>query len=106
MDELLAGPDGVRVRVGDPVAPAKALVDFAKDHKAARGQGRLHRARASSVPTGVKALASLPSREELIAKLMGTHAQPGPRFMRCAQRPGRARSLASLQAVADQKAAA
>jgi large subunit ribosomal protein L10 len=53
----------------------------------------------------VKAIASLPSREELIAKLMGTMLNPLRNFMAMANAPAGAFARA-VQAVADQKAAA
>lgn len=64
----------------DPVAPAKVLHDFAKTND------RLV-IRAGSMPdyvmdaAGVNALASLPSRDELLAKLLGTMQAPVTKFV-------------------------
>ena len=40
MDEFLAGRP-LRLHLGDPVAPAKALLDFAKEHEALEVKGGL-----------------------------------------------------------------
>ena len=59
----------------DPIAPAKVLNDFAKSNdklilKAGSYAGEILDA------AGVKALASVPSREELLAKLLGIMLAP------------------------------
>jgi large subunit ribosomal protein L10 len=65
----------------DPVAVAKVLSDFAKTHekfviRAGAMPGQVMSAK------DVVALASLPSREELLAKLMGTMQAPIAKFVR------------------------
>jgi len=65
----------------DPVAAAKVLSGFAKTNDKLVLKG-------GSMPNslmnveGVKALASLPSREELLAKLLGTMQAPVAQFVR------------------------
>jgi large subunit ribosomal protein L10 len=65
----------------DPVAAAKVMSDFAK------GNDKLV-VTAGSLPNsvfdaaGVKALATMPSRDELLAKLMGTMQAPLTQFLR------------------------
>jgi large subunit ribosomal protein L10 len=65
----------------DPVAGAKVLAAFAKDHEHFVIKG-------GSLPNAlmsvkdVKALATLPSREELLAKLMGTMQAPVAKLVR------------------------
>ncbi len=65
----------------DPVAAAKLLSDFAK------GNQKLV-LKAGAMPNyvmdaaGVKALASMPSREELLSKLLGTMQAPITQFVR------------------------
>jgi len=65
----------------DPVAAAKVMSEFAK------GNDKLV-VTAGSLPNsvidanGVKALATMPSRDELIAQLMGTMQAPIAQFMR------------------------
>lgn len=104
MDEFLQGPTAFVFASDDPVAPAKALVDFKKAHDALELKGGYVQ---NSVvdAAAVKAIASLPSREELIAQIMGTMLNPVRGFMSMANAP--ASALARVfQAVADQKAAA
>lgn len=59
----------------DPVAPAKILNDFSKDHKALELKAGVLDGKVIAVDE-VKALAELPSREELLAKLVGSMQAP------------------------------
>ena len=65
----------------DEVAPARLIFQFAKTHKALEivgaitGEGQLLSA------GQVKALASLPSKEQLLAQVVGTIAAPLSSFM-------------------------
>ena len=75
LEQFLHGPTAIVFAGKDPVAPAKALKKFSDDVKpievkAAYIEGRVVDA------LQVKALASLPSREELIAKMVGSIASP------------------------------
>ena len=65
----------------DPVAGAKVLADFAKENElfVIRG-GAMPGSRMSD--KDVKALAQLPSREELLARLLGTMQAPVARLVR------------------------
>ncbi len=63
------GPSAVALSYSDPVAPAKVLTEFAKDHgkfeiKVGVLEGKVLDAEA------VKALSKLPGREELLAQLL------------------------------------
>jgi large subunit ribosomal protein L10 len=104
MTEYLSGPTGFVFIAGDPVAPAKALTAFAKDHKALEVKGGLVENQVIDA-NGVKAIATLPSREELLAKLLGTMQHPMVGFARVLNGPVEAFAR-TVQAVADQKAAA
>jgi large subunit ribosomal protein L10 len=75
LDAFLAGPTGIVFAGTDPVAPAKAIKQFADDSKklgikAAYIDGKLVDAKQ------VLVLASLLPKIELIAKLVGTLANP------------------------------
>ena len=65
----------------DPVAGAKVLADFARENElfVIRG-GAMPNTRMSD--KDVKALAQLPSREELLARLLGTMQAPVARLVR------------------------
>lgn len=65
----------------DPVAAAKVLDGFAKtNEKLVLKGGAMSTAELDMA--GIKALASLPSREELLAKLLGTMQAPVAKFVR------------------------
>lgn len=104
LDAYLAGPTAIIFTGEDPVAPAKALTTFAKTHKALELKGGLVENQVVDAD-GVKAIATLPSREELIAKLLGTMLNPIVGFARVLNGPVEAFAR-TVQAVADQKAAA
>jgi large subunit ribosomal protein L10 len=104
LDEYLAGPTAIVFTGEDPVAPAKALTTFARLHKMLEVKGGLVENVVVDAD-GVKAIATLPSREELIAKLLGTMLNPLTGFARVLNGPVEAFAR-TVQAVADQKAAA
>lgn len=104
MDEYLVGPTAFVFVEADPVAPAKALADFAKTHKTLQIKGGFIE---NSVvgEDAVKAIAALPSREELVAKLLGTLQNPMAKTVRVLNGPASAFARA-LNAIAQQKEAA
>ena len=104
LSDLLAGPTAFVFAGEDPVASAKVLTTFAKAHKALELKGGLVENQVVN-SEGVKAIATLPSREELIAKLLGTMLNPIVGFARVLNGPTEAFAR-TVQAVADQKAAA
>ena len=70
-----SGPTAVTFCGDDLVGAAKALADFAKTHPQLEVRGGLLDASLID-PAGVKALASLPPRDVLIAQVVGTMAAP------------------------------
>ena len=89
----------------DPVAGAKVLAAFAKDNEKFVIKGGAMPNTLMSV-NEVKALATMPSREELLAKLVGTLQAPVAKLVRTMNEvPGKfVRTLAAVQA-AKEKAA-
>ena len=89
----------------DPVAGAKVLSEFAKDNELFVIKGGAMPNAMMSVKD-VKALATMPSREELLAKLVGTLQAPIAKLVRTMNEvPGKfVRTLAAVQA-AKEKAA-
>lgn len=88
----------------DPVAPAKVMSNFAKANpnlviKAGAMPNSVLNA------AGVDALATMPSREELLAKLMATMNEPVAKFVRTLNEVP-ARFVRTLAAVRDAKQAA
>lgn len=81
LEEHFEGPTAVAWSNDDPVALAKVLVDFAKDVPALQFKaGLLDGTRVSGEQ--VAAIATLPSREELIAKLLFLLKSPVTRLVR------------------------
>ena len=91
LENVLSGPSAFAFSYDDAIAPAKILSGIMKDFKkmefkAGIIQGTMFDAE------GVKAIAMLPSRDELISKFMGSILSPVSKFAR------------TLQAIAEQKA--
>ena len=82
----------------DPVAVAKVLSDFAKGHEKLVITGGAMPGQVMSAKD-ISALAALPSREQLIAKLLGTMQAPIAQFVRTLNEvPARfARTLAAVR---------
>jgi large subunit ribosomal protein L10 len=75
MGAVLEGPSAFVFVSGDPVASAKAIKSFAKENKKLEIKGGLLNKQVMTAEQ-VQAIADLPSREELIAKLLGTIKNP------------------------------
>jgi large subunit ribosomal protein L10 len=75
LGELLVGPTGIAFIQGDVSAVAKALKDFAADNPALVVKGGVLDGAALDT-SSLKALADLPSREVLLARLAGLIAAP------------------------------
>lgn len=81
LKEHFVGPTAVVFSLTDPVALAKALTDSAKDMPALQFKAGLVEGRA--IPAAqIREIAQLPSREELIAKLLFLLQSPIIRFVR------------------------
>lgn len=89
MDEILSGPSAFVFADGDPVASAKALRDFSKDNETLVIKGGIMDGKFVDAEA-VKKIAALPSREELIAKLLGSLQNPHVADRARAQRTARA----------------
>ena len=84
LDEQLNGPTALAVSTTDPVAPAKVLSDFAKDVEALEIKAGFLDGKVISLDE-VKTLANTPSREVLIAKIMGSLNSPISKLVRTLQ---------------------
>ncbi len=101
-EEFFTGP--VAIAYGsDPVGMAKAISDFAKENKALEIKGGVLDGKVMDA-AAIKALASLPSREELLAKMLGSMQSPISGFVRTLNEIP-ASFVRVLAAVRDQKAA-
>ena len=79
--EYLEGPSAMAVSKDDATAPARILCNFAKtadklEVKAGVVEGKVYD------ENGVKALSAIPSREELLSKLLGSIQSPIANFAR------------------------
>ncbi len=104
LTELLSGPTAVTFCGDDAVGAAKALADFARTHPQLEVRGGLLDQSLIDAE-GVRALASLPPRDVLVAQVVGTMAAPLSGLVTVLQGTisGFVRALGQ---VADQRAAA
>ena len=103
LDELLVGPLAFAASE-DPVAVAKVINKYAKEYDALEIKaGAMNGALLSEGE--IKALAQLPSRDELLAKLMGTMQAPVAKFVQTLNEVP-TKFARGLAAVRDQKEAA
>jgi len=104
LDEYLVGPTAIAFAADDPVAPAKALVDFAKASKVFELKAGMLEGKLLTI-ADITALSDLPSREQLLATILSSMNAPASNFVGVmAAVP---RSLVQvLAAIKDQKEAA
>jgi large subunit ribosomal protein L10 len=87
LGEKFEGTTGVAYTGDDPVALAKVLVDFAKDHPALSLKGALVSGDQILDAAGVKALSTMPGLPELRAKLLGLLQAPASQLVRLLSTP-------------------
>ncbi|MCX7781364.1 MAG: 50S ribosomal protein L10 [Negativicutes bacterium] len=106
LDQYLEGPTAIAMSYSDPVAPAKVISDFIKENKLQTMEIKAGLVEGKVIDDkGVKALASLPPREVLIAKMLGSMQAPITGFVNVLQ--GNIRNLVyALEAVRKQKESA
>ena len=75
MEKVLKGPSVFAIAYDDPVSPAKLLSEFSKDADKLQIKGGWLGKQALSV-SAVKNLASLPGREQLLGRLLGSLNSP------------------------------
>lgn len=106
MDAYLEGPTAIAISSTDPVAPAKVISDFIKENKLQALEIKAGLVEGKVIDAaGVKALASLPSREVLIAQVLAGMQSPIVGIVNVLQ--GNIRNLVyTLEAVRKQKESA
>ena len=102
--EYLSGPTSIALAKEDPVAPAKALVEFAKKNEAFELKAGMLDGKLLAI-ADIKALAELPSRDELLAKMLGSMSAPATNFVGVLAAVPRT-FVQVLAAIKDQKEAA
>ena len=75
IESFLTGPTAIAVAYDEPSALAKALVDFAKDNEKLEIKGALVEGEVLDLDA-IRALAALPSKDELRGMLAGTLQAP------------------------------
>jgi large subunit ribosomal protein L10 len=91
--ESLDGPTAIVIERGDALATIKAVFDFVKAHENVKVNGGYFDGKVVSADQ-LKSIASLPSREVLIAQLLGTLQAPMVNLVSVLQAP--VRDLASV----------
>jgi large subunit ribosomal protein L10 len=98
----LKGMCSIAYTSGDPVALAKALTVYAKENPAFVFKAGLVEGRVVDV-TGIKDLASLPSKEELFAKLLWVINAPAQQLVTAMNGVGRNLAVVVDQGVKENK---
>ncbi len=83
-DYQLAGPTAVVLSYEDEIKPLKVLYEFAKEHEALKVKGGFFEG-VWTVGETLKEIASLPSREVLLAKVVGMIQSPIVRLVSVAK---------------------
>ena len=104
LEQYLNGPTAVALSAEDPVAPAKVISEFAKKYDKLQIKSGVVDKKVIDVE-GVKALAELPPREVLIAKVLGGFNAPISGFVNVLNANIRGLVVA-LNAIAEKKASA
>lgn len=102
LDGYLNGPTAVAIGYDDPVAPAKVLSEFIKKTKKTQIKGGVLGTQVIDVKK-VENLAALPSKDELVAKMLGSMNAPITGLVMCMS--GVVKSLLyALNGIAEKKA--
>ena len=102
LDTFLNGPTAMALSDSDPVAPAKVLSEYAKKYEKLELKVGVVEGKVIDL-NGIKALAELPSREVLIARVLGGFNAPISGLVNVLN--GNIRGLVvALNAIAEQKA--
>ena len=81
LDDLLNGPSALAVSLEDPAAPARVLMKFAKTNPALELKGGVVEGKFYDADA-LKEIALIPSRDELLSKLLGSIQSPIANFAR------------------------
>ena len=84
MDNELNGPTALAISVDDPVAPAKVIADFAKENECLKIKAGFLDGAVISLDE-INKLAKTPSRDTLIAQIMGSLNAPVSNLVRTLQ---------------------
>ena len=103
--DCFKGPNAVALSYDDPVAPAKVLTLFAKDHKMLEIKAGVLNGNVLDDDRAIQELSALPSREVLLSQVLSAmQGVPSALVNALSNIPGRLLNV--LQAIKDRKAAA
>jgi len=85
---MLSGPSAIVIERGDPMGTLKAVFEFAKTHEALKVNGGFLDGKVLD-GKALKAISALPSREVLIAQLLGVLNGPATNLVSVLQAPMR-----------------
>lgn len=97
--EVLRGPTGVMLTIEDPVAPLKVLMEFAKDKEVIKPKGGLLEGNFFDAAQ-IKELSRLPTKNELLAQIIGSLKAPVQNLLWALQGP-MSNLIFTLQAIAE-----
>jgi len=75
LDEYLKGPTSIAISMQDPVAPSKIMTKYAKEYEKLDIKAGVVEGKVVGIDM-IKSIAALPSREELVSKVVGALAAP------------------------------
>lgn len=101
MDEVLTGPTAIAFGYDDPVPAARVIYDFAKNNENLKPKGGLLNGKKINLAT-LERLSKLPSKEELLGRMLGSLQSPGAKVAMALNQIGTKLCLA-VKAVAEQK---
>lgn len=81
LSDLLEGPNAIAISKDDATAPARILAKFAKNAPALELKGGVVEGKFVD-EAGIKAIAEIPSRDELLSRLLGSFQAPIANFAR------------------------
>jgi len=104
LQQFIEGPTGVAICYEDPIAVAKVLVEFAKEHEALINRGGMLGGKPLEA-SSLEALAKVPPREVLMAQFLGLLQAPMAQFVQLLAAVPR-NFLYVLNAIKEKKASA
>jgi len=100
LDELLAGPIGIAFGYHDPVPAARILFEFTQKNEHLKVKGGLLEGKRIDLPT-IEKLSRLPSKEQLMSKLIGSLESPAMKIVFSLRQVGTS-LVSALKALAEQ----